>query len=202
LNNHLKLIEQAFKLHHLRFYLRELRLRRLADQYLLSKKPSQLGFLSSKGVNDIDRGLCHSPFGPLGIPGKLPAGGKHNTTRRPHRKEISDTGSENMGRRSKKTRVNIRIGIIVALVLSSGSALAQPNTRRGLSLAREHCVQCHAIDEAERSPLAAAPPFRTLHLKYAVSDLQRPLTQGPHQRFRFEPSQIEDLMAYLKALGR
>jgi hypothetical protein len=38
-----------------------------------------------------------------------------------------------MGRRSKKTRVNIRIGIIVALVLSSGSALAHPNTRHRLA---------------------------------------------------------------------
>ena len=99
-----------------------------------------------------------------------------------------------------KTRVSIRLGIIVALVLVSGSALAQPNTRRGLSLARAHCMQCHAIDDAERSPLATAPPFRTLNLTHAVSDLQRPLTQGPHQRFRFEPSQIEDLMAYLKTL--
>jgi len=31
----------------------------LADQYLLSKQPSQLGFLPPEGVNDIDRGLCH-----------------------------------------------------------------------------------------------------------------------------------------------
>ena len=52
----------------------------------------------------------------------------------------------------------------------SGPALAQPDTRRGLSLAREHCAQCHAIGNASESPLAAAPPFRELHLKYAVSD--------------------------------
>jgi hypothetical protein len=57
LNDLLKLIEQAFKLRDLRFYLRELRLRSLADQYLLSKQPSQLGFLPPEGVNDIDRGL-------------------------------------------------------------------------------------------------------------------------------------------------
>jgi len=54
LNDLLKLIEQAFKLHHLRFYLRELWLRGLADQYLLSKQPSQLGFLPPEGINDID----------------------------------------------------------------------------------------------------------------------------------------------------
>jgi cytochrome c len=97
-----------------------------------------------------------------------------------------------------------KISRIIApvILLFSGPALAQPDTRRGLSLAREHCAQCHAIDNASESPLAAAPPFRDLHLKYAVSDLQRPLTQGPHTKFRFEPSQIEALMAYLKTLGR
>ena len=92
--------------------------------------------------------------------------------------------------------------IAPAILLFSGLALAQPDARRGLSLAHEHCAQCHAIDDASASPLAAAPPFRDLHLKYAVSDLQRPLTQGPHTKFRFEPNQIEALMAYLKTLGR
>ena len=47
-----------------------------------------------------------------------------------------------------------------------------------------------------------APAFRDLHLEYAVSDLQRPLTQGPHTIFRFEASQIQALMAYLKTLHR
>jgi cytochrome c len=97
-----------------------------------------------------------------------------------------------------------KISRIIALVilLFGGPALAQPDARRGLSLARENCEQCHAIDNTSESSLAAAPPFRELHLKYAVADLQRPLTQGPHTKFRFEPSQIEALMAYLKTLGR
>jgi cytochrome c len=97
-----------------------------------------------------------------------------------------------------------KISRIIApvILLFSGPALAQPDARRGLSLAHEHCAQCHAIDDASASPLAAAPPFRDLHLKYAVSDLQRPLTQEPRTKFRFEPSQIEALMAYLKTLGR
>ncbi len=76
--------------------------------------------------------------------------------------------------------------IASVLLLLSEPALAQPDVRRGLSLAREHCAQCHAIDDARDSPVAAAPAFRELHLEYAVSDLQRPLTQGPHTIFRFE----------------
>ena len=97
-----------------------------------------------------------------------------------------------------------KISRIIApvILLLSGPALAQPDARRGLSLARENCEQCHAIDNTSESPRAAAPPFRELRLKYAISDLQRPLTQGPHARFQFEPSQIESLMAYLKTLDR
>jgi mono/diheme cytochrome c family protein len=67
-----------------------------------------------------------------------------------------------------------------------------------------HCARCHAIDKIGASPLAIAPPFRTLHLKYPVANLQRPLAQGIHPvmpLFRLEPNQIDDLMAYLKTLG-
>jgi cytochrome c len=61
------------------------------------------------------------------------------------------------------------------------------------------------IDEVGESPLATAPAFRTLHLKYPVSDLQRPLLQGIHPvmpRFQLEASQVEDILAYLKTLER
>jgi mono/diheme cytochrome c family protein len=66
-----------------------------------------------------------------------------------------------------------------------------------------HCARCHAIDKGSASPLAMAPPFRTLHLKYPVADLQRPLAQGIHPtmpRFQLEPHQVDDVMAYLQTL--
>jgi mono/diheme cytochrome c family protein len=111
--------------------------------------------------------------------------------------ELVEREMQLIGLTSKYSRI-----ITLVILLASGPALAQPDTRRGFSLAREHCAQCHAIDNAGESPLATAPPFRELHLKYAISDLQRPLTQGPHTRFHFEPSQIEALMAYLKTVDR
>jgi mono/diheme cytochrome c family protein len=49
--------------------------------------------------------------------------------------------------------------IAPVILLLSGPALAQPDARRGLSLARENCAQCHAIDNTSESPLAAAPLF-------------------------------------------
>jgi cytochrome c len=80
-----------------------------------------------------------------------------------------------------------------------------PSERRGLRLVHLNCARCHAIDKVSESPLANAPAFRRLHLKYPVSDLQRPLAQGIHPdmpRFQFDASQIEDIMAYLNTLAR
>jgi cytochrome c len=83
-------------------------------------------------------------------------------------------------------------------------AVAQSQAaRRGLSFAKRNCARCHAVEKAGESPLAAAPPFRTMDIKYAVEDLQRPLAQGIHSTMpviRLEASQVADLMAYLKTL--
>jgi hypothetical protein len=43
---------------------------------------------------------------------------------------------------------------------------------------RVHCAQCHAIDRVSDSPLAIAPPFRTLHLKFPIESLRRRLAEG------------------------
>ena len=94
----------------------------------------------------------------------------------------------------------------VCSLCASDLALAEsPAERRGLRFVRLHCAQCHAIDAVGESPLAIAPPFRTLRLKYPVADLQRPLVQGIHPvmpRFQLEAGQVEDVMSYLKTLER
>jgi cytochrome c len=98
----------------------------------------------------------------------------------------------------------IALGVI--LLCTSELAFAQsPAERRGLRFVTLNCARCHAIDKVGESPLAIAPPFRTLHLKYPVEDLQRPLAQGVHPimpRFQLDASQVDDVMAYLKTLER
>jgi cytochrome c len=84
-------------------------------------------------------------------------------------------------------------------------ALAEPSAaeRRGLIFVHENCSRCHAIGPVGESPLAKAPPFRTLHLRYPVSDLQRPLLEGIHSdmpRFQLTTNQVTDVMAYFKTL--
>src|SRR6516162_1408278 len=58
-------------------------------------------------------------------------------------------------------RLVIALGAFLSL--ASSPVLAQsPAAQRGLTFVRV----CHAIDKVSGSPLAIAPPFRTLHLTY------------------------------------
>ena len=87
------------------------------------------------------------------------------------------------------------------LSLASSPVLAQsPAAQRGLTFVRV----CHAIDKVSGSPLAIAPPFRTLHLKFPLESLRRRLAEGivvdhpTMPQFRLDPDQIADVMAYLQ----
>ena len=98
------------------------------------------------------------------------------------------------------------VTLAVILLCAGEPALAQqpPAAQRGLTFVRVHCAQCHSIDQVSNSPLTIAPAFRTLHLKYPVADLQRPLANGVHPimpRFQLEAGQVDDIMAYLKTLA-
>ncbi len=92
--------------------------------------------------------------------------------------------------------------------LVTAAAEAQtPQIERGRTLAQANCARCHAIAPAGDSPLAKAPPFRTLHRRYPVENLAEALAEGikvahPMPQFQLEPGQIEDLIAYLKFLER
>ena len=94
------------------------------------------------------------------------------------------------------------------LRIAGDLAEQSPAERRGLRFVSLHCAQCHAIDKVSESPLAVAPPFRTLHLKYPIESLERPLTEGiiashpTMPQFRFERDQVVDIIAYLKTLER
>ncbi|SRR6266487_1966238 len=99
------------------------------------------------------------------------------------------------------------LALSLAAALVSASAFAQsPAAQRGLTFVHTHCAQCHSIDKVSESPLAIAPAFRTLHLKYPIEGLERPLAEGiianhpTMPQFRLEPDQIRDVIAYLKTL--
>ena len=85
---------------------------------------------------------------------------------------------------------------------------ASPQEKRGRILALCNCAKCHSIDKVSPSPVRIAPPFRTLHLKYPVENLQESLAEGivvghpSMPEFRLDPGQIADVIAFFKTLER
>lgn len=101
---------------------------------------------------------------------------------------------------------SILIGAIMAAVLGAGPARAQDNILRGHALLQAKCSTCHAVDRTGASPHHLAPPFRTLGQRYPIESLEEALGEGilsghpDMPEFRFEPSEVGDIIAYLKSI--
>ena len=101
------------------------------------------------------------------------------------------------------------IGLTAGLVLLSqppAQAQLSPAAQRGLQFSQANCARCHSIDKVSPSPLSISPPFRNLHQRYPVENLQNPLAEGiktghpTMPEFRLDPGQIADLIAFLNTL--
>jgi mono/diheme cytochrome c family protein len=119
------------------------------------------------------------------------------------------------------TDPEIRNAVFAALALAAASALACEADAQepGRRLAEAYCGQCHALGSGP-SPLADAPPFATLHLRYpeggGLEDLLGegmiapaiPPEEGQprlHPRMpqaHLDDDQIADLIAFLKSAQR
>ena len=103
-------------------------------------------------------------------------------------------------------KIAIAAALTLALLPVAASAQSSPEVQRGITLVRTHCVRCHSIDKLSPSPLAIAPPFRDLHKRYKVENLQEALAEGivtghpTMPEFRFDPGQIRDFIAFLNSL--
>lgn len=77
----------------------------------------------------------------------------------------------------------------------------------GRGIAEVNCATCHAIGRDDRSPMAAAPAFRTLWQRYPVEQLEESLAEGivaGHENMPelvLEPDEIDAFVAFLKSLG-
>jgi len=78
---------------------------------------------------------------------------------------------------------------------------------RGAMLVQQKCAGCHAVEPTGDSPLASAPPFRTMGVKYPVRDLQEAFAEGlvtthpAMPAFELQPTEIADLIAYLERVS-
>jgi cytochrome c len=95
---------------------------------------------------------------------------------------------------------------LVALMLVTPAMAASSPEQRGKVFASSHCGRCHAIGRTGQSPFGAAPPFRTLHLRYPIETLGEALAEGiatghpAMPEFELSPGQIHDLLSFLKTL--
>jgi len=98
--------------------------------------------------------------------------------------------------------------IIPLCLFMAGSLAAQEfdPVEDGRTLVTMYCADCHAIGTTGDSPLAIAPKFRDLHLRYDVEFLSEALVEGivtahpDMPQFEFDPDQAAAIVAYLKSL--
>jgi cytochrome c len=102
--------------------------------------------------------------------------------------------------------ISASFGIILLLGSLGSARAAEINIEQGRRIARDLCAGCHSVERTGDSPMPIAPPFRELYQRLPVSRLAESFRQGlpgAHQsmpRFRFDPDQIENLIAYIEAL--
>jgi len=121
---------------------------------------------------------------------------------------LAPPGTPSIARRAVLAAAAAAIAVMPSLANAQEPSVLSPPAQRGLVFVRTHCAQCHAIDKITPSPLKDAPPFRTLHLRYPVENLEESLAEGiitghpTMPQFRLDPGQIADVIAYLKSLER
>ncbi len=100
------------------------------------------------------------------------------------------------------------LGLISVPQLTRSEEALSPAAQRGLAFVQVHCARCHSVARVGGSPLPMAPPFRTLHQRYPVENLQESLAEGiitghpSMPEFQLDPGQVTDVITYLKTLER
>jgi mono/diheme cytochrome c family protein len=111
-------------------------------------------------------------------------------------------------RRGLRERFWFSGGIVFSALAIASPCNAEPNAQAGRAFAQANCSHCHSIDKITPSPLAIAPPFRTLHLRYPVESLEEALGEGivtghpSMPESRLDPGQVGDFIIFLKSLER
>lgn len=102
-----------------------------------------------------------------------------------------------------------RLAVLLVGALLSHAAMAGTGrlVREGHALAVKRCSGCHATGKTGPSPLAAAPPFRSLAYRYPVETLDEALAEGitvGHPDMPsdpWDPADIKRFIAYLNSIG-
>lgn len=99
------------------------------------------------------------------------------------------------------------VGLACVILSQTAPANADRLVREGHALAVKRCSACHATGKTGPSPLAAAPPFRSLAYRYPVETLDEALAEGitvGHPDMPsdpWNPADIKRFVAYLNSIG-
>ncbi|MBZ9798489.1 c-type cytochrome [Mesorhizobium sp. ES1-4] len=97
------------------------------------------------------------------------------------------------------------VALLWAFPASAGDSL---QIAAGKALVETNCSRCHAVGLADKSTHPDAPPFRSLHRRYPIEDLQEALAEGistghpDMPEFVAKPDQIDAILTYIESLGR
>lgn len=126
----------------------------------------------------------------------------------PRRSAAHRTVGDRRSPLARAAAVTSTTAVFAAAFAATGLAQQDPRIARGRQFAEANCAMCHQIDRFGESPLAIAPPFRTLHERYPVEDLEEALAEGvvtghpTMPQVSLDSAQIADFIAYLKTLER
>jgi len=96
----------------------------------------------------------------------------------------------------------------LAAIVSGPAAEAAGSIESGRRIVEANCSRCHAVSGPGPSPVAVAPPFSTFARKWPIDSLAETFAEGisanhgdvAMPEFVFSPSEIDDLLAYLKSV--
>jgi cytochrome c len=74
------------------------------------------------------------------------------------------------------TRITLALAFLIYCI--SIAEAQSPDADRGRKFAETTCAPCHSIGKSGQSPLPKAPPFRELHQRYPLEDLEESLAEG------------------------
>jgi mono/diheme cytochrome c family protein len=99
--------------------------------------------------------------------------------------------------------------LAAAVILVAANPSARAQTRLivdGQAVAKRDCAMCHAIGPQGDSPHTGAPPFRELHKRFTVDEMEAGMLadlltgQPAMPSMRLGPAEIHDLLDYLKSV--
>lgn len=89
----------------------------------------------------------------------------------------------------------------------AAAALPAPSlSDQGRAFVTARCSTCHAVERSGESPVAEAPPFRTLSARYPLENLAEGLAEGLYvghpvmPEFELTPDEVDAVIAWIGAI--